>query len=103
MRWFTLALVIAGSVFSGCRSASPKLDRDAYIAINVEILRVAAEAPDSAAATDSARSVLARHALSETDLTEFAAYHIDDPGYMADVWGDIERRLREPIQADTTA
>ena len=70
------------------------IEREVYVETYVELLKAAAEAPDSAA-PDSVSAVLQRRGLSETDLSDFALRHADDPGYMASVWGDIENRLRE--------
>lgn len=72
------------------------IDRETYIETYVQILRAAAAAPDSSAATDSALSILARRQLTEDRLTAFAIRHANDPSYLADAWGEIERRLREP-------
>lgn len=74
----------------------PGIDREQYVELYVKILRAAGEAPDTAAAAQRADSILRLDGLTRRDLTEFAERHAEDPRYLADVWTEIERRLREP-------
>ncbi len=66
----------------------------------MEILQAAAAAPDSAAAEARIREILGQRELSRSDLAEFARAHIDDPSYLAEVWDEIETRLREERKAE---
>jgi hypothetical protein len=84
----------------GLRQSS--ISREEYVDLYVEILLAADEAPDSAAASDSARAILERHGLSEDVLFEFAQSYADDPDYLASAWQEIENRLRNPEPADST-
>ncbi len=77
-------------------SDPPGIDRDQYIELYVEILRAAGEAPDTAAAAQRADSILRLDGLTRDDLAVFADRHAEDPRYLADVWTEIERRLRAP-------
>lgn len=97
-----LALVVL-LVLQACRPATEqtRIGREEYIAIYVEILRAADAAPDSLAASDSARAILARRGVGEGDLLEFARHYAEDPEYLADVWLEIETRLRNPERQDS--
>ena len=101
MLWTALAL---GTLlfFSACRSeVKTAMSREDYVQLYVEILLAADAALDSVAASDSARAILARHEYSEDDLLDFARAHADDPGYLANVWLEIETRLRNPATPDS--
>ena len=93
----TLAFVPA------CETDEPPtaISRDEYIELHIAILRAAAEERDSAAAAERAAVIIVEHGFTAADLLEFAQQHTDDPGYLADVWGEIEMRLREEPE-DTT-
>lgn len=77
------------------------IDRQEYVDTYVEILLAAEIAEDSSAATESARAILARRGLTEDDLLEFGRRHADDPEYLAEVWLEIEERIRVPESADS--
>ncbi|KPK81780.1 MAG: hypothetical protein AMS25_04940 [Gemmatimonas sp. SM23_52] len=97
-----LALVVL-LVLQACRPATEqtRIGREEYIDIYVEILRAAEAAPDSFAAADSARAILARREVTQGDLLDFAHQHAEDPEYLANVWVDIETRLRNPEEQDS--
>ncbi|MGD2216384.1 MAG: hypothetical protein PVJ64_06495 [Gemmatimonadales bacterium] len=78
------------------------ISRQEYVETYVEILLAAELAEDSVAATEAAREILARRGLTEDDLLEFGRRHTDDPGYLAEVWTEIEERIREPERPDST-
>ena len=90
-------------VLQACRPGTEgtRVTREEYIDIYVEILRAAEAAPDSLAASDSARAILARREISEDDLLDFARQHAEDPEYLANVWLEIETRLRNPEGQDS--
>ncbi|UCC74389.1 MAG: hypothetical protein JSV86_07480, partial [Gemmatimonadota bacterium] len=77
------------------------IDRQEYVDTYVEILLAAEIAEDSVAATESARAILARRGLTEDDLLEFGRRHMDDPEYLAEVWTEIEERIRAPESRDS--
>jgi hypothetical protein len=77
------------------------ISRQEYVDTYVEILLAAQVAEDSVAASESARAILARRGLTEDDLLEFGRRHMDDPEYLAEVWTEIEERLREPGRPDS--
>ncbi|NIS00632.1 MAG: hypothetical protein GWN99_06085 [Gemmatimonadetes bacterium] len=86
----------------GCPDREPgPISREEYIDAYVRILRAAEAAPDTAAASDSARRILAERGLTEDDLMEFAESYVEDPTELARIWEKIEERLKQP--ADTGA
>ena len=91
--------------FPACRDGEPRhetgISRQEYVDTYVEILLAAELAEDSIAATESARAILARRGLTEDDLLEFGRRHTDDPEYLAEVWSEIEERIRYPEGADS--
>ena len=91
--------------FPACRDGEPQhetaISRQEYVDTYVEILLAAELAEDSIAATESARAILARRGLTEDDLLEFGRRHTDDPEYLAEVWSEIEERIRYPEGADS--
>ena len=90
---------------AACGSATEEADltHDEYVDVYVELLRAADAAPDSFAASDSARRILAAHGLTEQDLLDYVRHHADDPEDLAEVWRRIEERLRAPEPEDTAA
>ncbi|UCC73133.1 MAG: hypothetical protein JSV86_00785 [Gemmatimonadota bacterium] len=92
------AILVLGTLlsFAGCKDEAREetgISREDYIETYLEILLAAEAAADSFAATDSALAVLARRGLTEQDLLDFARRYRDDPGYLADIWQEIEERL----------
>ncbi|UCC82373.1 MAG: hypothetical protein JSW46_15510 [Gemmatimonadota bacterium] len=91
--------------FAACRNGEDDqqigIGRQEYVDTYVEILQAAEVAEDSVAATEAARAILARRGLTEDDLLEFGRRYSEDPEYLAEVWEEIEERLREPRQPDS--
>ena len=94
------ALALAAACGGG--AAGDTIDRDVFVAAYVD-LRVAALDTDSARlAAPDREAILARHGVSEDDLTMFAAAHAEELEFMRDVWSDVEAAMdREPASADT--
>lgn len=90
-------------LLAGCNSngGEPRLSVDDYVDVYVELLEAADAAPDSFAAADSARRILAARDLTQDDLLGFARRHTDDPRVLADAWRRIYERLTAPEPADT--
>jgi hypothetical protein len=90
---------------SACKQGSlaDPISREEYIDIYVQILQAAAEEPDSVAATESAREILEDHGVTEDDLLTFARNHAEDAEYLVELWSEIEDRLRNPEEPDSTA
>ena len=87
-----LCLVALACGSSGSQAGDSALEREVFVATYVD-LRVTALTGDGEL-TDAQRSeVLARHGVTEDDLTGFAEAHGPDLPYMRDVWNDIEARL----------
>jgi hypothetical protein len=77
------------------------ITREEYIDLYVRILTAGEAARDSVAATDSANRILTERGLTDEDLLEFAERLSHDPQALADIWGEIEARLKEPAEEDT--
>jgi len=101
IRFALFLTLLLGLIACDSTTDEAALTRDDYVTVYVEILRAAGNAPDSVAASDSARRILAKYGLTDEDLMEFAQRHADDPGVLADAWRQIEEQLRQP--PDTTA
>lgn len=101
------AVLALGALLSlpACRDGEPRhetgIGRQEYVDTYVEILLAAELAEDSIEATESARAILARRGLTEDDLLEFGHRHADDPEYLAEVWSEIEERIRYPEGVDS--
>ncbi|HSG81213.1 MAG TPA: hypothetical protein VLC48_03110 [Gemmatimonadota bacterium] len=72
------------------------LSREEYIDLYVSILRAADAAPDSTAASDSALRILIERGYTEDDLLDFANRYATDAQTLADMWTEIEERLKAP-------
>lgn len=83
-------------------SSPTAITRDEYIELYVEILRAASEERDALEASERAREILERRGYAPEDLNEFTRQHSDDPAYLANVWGQIEMRLREKPKPDSS-
>ncbi len=66
------------------------------------LLRAEAAAQDSAEARQRRAWALERRNLTPQDLERFARKHSHDPEYMAELWREIEARVREPAPEDTS-
>ncbi|NIN70849.1 MAG: hypothetical protein GTO46_02715 [Gemmatimonadetes bacterium] len=77
------------------------ISRQEYVETYIEILQAAEVAEDSVAATEAARAILARRGLTEDDLLEFGRRHSEDPEYLAELWEEIEERIRDPERPDS--
>ncbi len=78
------------------------MSRDEYIDAYVRILRAADAAPDSTAASDSALRILTELGHSEEDLLGFANRYASDPQTLADIWTEIEERLKSPPEEEAS-
>lgn len=95
------ALLSLAACGSGESDQELGISREEYIETHVEILLAAEAAQDSVAATEAARAILARRGLTEDDLLEFGRRHREDPEYLAEVWSEIEERIRYPEGVDS--
>lgn len=97
-----LALGTPMSAACGGRQPAGPISEEQYVEIYVEILRAADEAADSIAASKRATEILAKHGVSQDDLLKFARLN-SDADYLAEVWLEIENRLRNPEPDSTEA
>jgi hypothetical protein len=101
------ALVALSALLSlaACRNGEDDqqigIGRQEYVDTYIEILLAAELAEDSFAATEAARAILARRGLTEDDLLEFGRRHREDAEYLAEVWSEIEERIRYPEGVDS--
>jgi hypothetical protein len=79
------------------------LTREEFIETYVALLRVTATAADSADARARRAAVLQRRGIAPRDLERFARRYQDDPRALAEIWEEIERRLRTPEPPDDAA
>ena len=86
------AILLGGGCRSG-RTSEARLDRDAFIAVYVDLRRVALLAPNAEIDEEGKQAVLDTHGASEEDLLQFVDVHGEDTEYMAAVWAEVERRL----------
>lgn len=101
MRAFVFIGLVLTALSVACASEeADTVDRDEYVDLYVELLRVSAEADDSTEAVHRRAEVLERHGRTLEELTAFAERHAADPDYMAEVWLTIERRLRADTARD---
>ena len=91
-------------VLAACQETinPPPISREQYIDTYVEILLAADEEPDSVAASERAKEILERRGITQEELMAYAEHYIDDPEHLAEVWMEIETRLRYPEGRDTT-
>jgi hypothetical protein len=76
------------------------ISREEYIDVYVQILLAAEEARDSVHATNLANAILEDRGLTEDDLLEFSNRYVDDPEELSNIWGEIEDRLRAPVEEE---
>ena len=86
-------------IVAACAGGAETIDRDVFVATYVD-LRVAALETDSARLAEGDReAILARHGVTEEELTTFAEVHAADLEFMRDVWADVEAAMDREIGA----
>ncbi len=80
----------------------PPISRQDYVDTYVEILRASDEAGNELDAAQASQEILERRGISEDDLLKYARYYDNDTEYLANVWMEIEMRLRNPEPDSTT-
>ena len=110
-RFFARALVLAlaiGPAAAACGGeAEPVgvLDREAFITTWVDLRTAALRTGDPLPEAERTR-VLQERGVTEDQLLGFAEAHGNDPRYMAEVWTEVETRMRPPADsasADSTS
>lgn len=83
---------------SGCGKTleRPRISRQDYVDAYVDILSATDTTEDEVMASRVAQEILERRGLSEDDLLAYTRFYDDDPEYLANVWMEIEMRLRNP-------
>lgn len=77
------------------------ITRQQYVDAYVDILLATDEERDAMAASRVAAEILEARGLTEEDLLEFANRHSEDPEFLAEVWLEIEMKLRDPEPEDS--
>jgi hypothetical protein len=90
-------VTLVPAVVVACGEGNPTgvIEREAFVATWVELRRAAIGARGVLSDSERAR-VLEEQQVSEEELLAFAEAHGDDPTYMAEVWTEIESRMRPP-------
>lgn len=89
-----LVLVVALTACGGDTSGpSAGIDAETFIATYVDLRSTALSAGESLISDAERTQALARHGVSEDDLTQFIEMHGEDVELMRDIWDEIERRL----------
>jgi hypothetical protein len=92
----TLRVLLVGTllaVSTTCRDETVAMDRERFIATYVEVRATALRNPGGQITPAQKEEILARNGVTEDQLLEFAEVHGRDVDYMAQVWGEVERRL----------
>ena len=92
-------------LFAACSDTidPPPISREQYVDIYVEILQAVDEEPDSIAASKRAQEILDRRGVTQEELLAYAEHYVNEPEHLAEVWLEIETRIRNPESQDTTA
>jgi hypothetical protein len=99
-----LAAAVAALVLGCGDDAAPEgvIDRETFIATWVDLRGAGIRTGDPLPASERTR-VLGDHGVTEEQLLAFADAHGADPSYMADVWTEVEVRMRPAPAADSAA
>jgi hypothetical protein len=86
-----IVLLCAGlAAACGGRGDDVILDRDTFIATYVDLRKTALTTQTGELDDPLRAEVLARHGVSEEDMTRFVEVHGEDVAFMQGVWDDIE-------------
>jgi hypothetical protein len=90
-----LVLMMALSGCGGGRTpeVTTSMASETFIATYVDLRATALSSGESLISDDERSEVLARHGVTEEDLTRFLETHGEDVELMRDVWDEVERRL----------
>jgi hypothetical protein len=95
------ALATAPAACGGESDPAGVIDRETFIATWVDLRTAALRTGDPLPEGERTR-VLQERGVTEDELLGFAEAHGDDPRFMAEVWTEIENRMR-PAPADSVA
>ena len=90
--------------FAACSDTidPPPISREQYVEIYVEILQAIDEEPDSIASSQRAQEILDRRGITQEELLAYAEHYLNEPEHLAEVWLEIETKIRNPAGQDTT-
>lgn len=94
-----LALALATLLpAAGCGSEPPSadtaVDRETFIATWIDLRQAALASGTGDIGPSQRQRILDQHGVTPEGMQEFARVRGDEPGYMLDVWEEIERRMR---------
>ena len=104
VRRFIVVVPLVTALGLGCGGpADPVgvIERETFVATWVDLRKAAMSAGGFLPEPERAR-VLGRHGVTEDQLIAFADAYGADPRFMADVWTEVETRMRPP-PADSSA
>lgn len=102
-RGLLLLAVVAGGL-GACEREPPEPDtmpKETFIAAYVDLRKASLEGLGGPIDAAERERVLREHGVEEGDLLRFAEVHGDDPGYMREVWEEIELRFQGPPPPDS--
>jgi hypothetical protein len=103
-RTLATAALVLGMLGACGTEADPAgvIEREVFIATWVDLRAAALVAGDPLPEPERER-VLGERGVTEEELLGFAEAHGDDPRFMAEVWTEIESRMRPAPAADSVA
>ena len=98
-RFLRTGLLAAAIGLAACGDGSPSaadadnLNRETFIATYVDLRAAAVRSEDMALSDADRAEILARHGVTEEQLTGFARLHGKDVEFMREVWDEVEARM----------
>lgn len=90
-----ILLVLTLAACGGGADPETAIDRETFVETYLDLRAPVLVGTRERITPAEREAVLARHGVTEEQLLEFAEVHGADPGYMDDVWTEIESRLDE--------
>lgn len=88
------AAALLPGVLASCGSDVPAtIDRQTFVDVFVDLRVAALDAPNARLPQESRERILAGHGVTAEEMLTFAEVHARDPGFMRDVWDEIEERM----------
>lgn len=95
---------VVPTLLGACEPQAPEVDaisRETFVAAYVDLRKASLEGLGGPIDAAERERVLQEHGVEEDDLLRFAEVHGDDPGFMREVWEEIELRLQGPPPPDS--
>jgi len=88
---FMTALLGCGG--GGASEPATGIDAETFVATYVDLRATALSSGEALISDEERADVLARHGVTEDDLTTFVEARGEDVEVMRDIWDEVERRL----------